>query len=77
MVEARVRAEVCICEEQNGLMPIKNTTEAVFALRMLIEKYREGELHVGVVHGWRGSEVRSSEGQHMLGGTPRGDSRVS
>ena len=47
VVEARLRAEVSICEQQYGFMPKKSTTEAVFALRMLIEKYREGqrELH--------------------------------
>ena len=47
MVEARLRAEVSICEQQYGFMPKKSTTDAVFALRMLIEKYREGqrELH--------------------------------
>ena len=36
-----------ICEQQYGFMPKKSTTDAVFALRMLIEKYREcqRELH--------------------------------
>ncbi|KAK2921479.1 hypothetical protein Q8A73_000964 [Channa argus] len=48
VVEARLRAEVSICEQQYGFMPRKSTTDAVFALRMLMEKYREGhrELHV-------------------------------
>uniref|UniRef100_A0A3B3BTI6 ribonuclease H n=1 Tax=Oryzias melastigma TaxID=30732 RepID=A0A3B3BTI6_ORYME len=47
VVEARLRAEVNICEQQYGFMPRKSTTDATFALRMLIEKYREGqrELH--------------------------------
>lgn len=47
VVEARLRAELSICEQQYGFMPKKCTTDAVFALRMLIEKYREGqrELH--------------------------------
>lgn len=47
VVEARLRAEVSICEQQYGFMPKKSTTDAVFAMRMLIEKYREGqrELH--------------------------------
>ena len=47
VVETRLRAEVSICEQQYGFMPRKSTTDAVFALRMLIEKYREGqrELH--------------------------------
>ncbi|XP_062865903.1 uncharacterized protein LOC134328668 [Trichomycterus rosablanca] len=39
--------EVTICEQQYGFMPRKSTTDAIFALRMLMEKYREGqkELH--------------------------------
>jgi exonuclease III len=47
VVESRLRAEVNICEQQYGFMPKKSTTDAVFALRMLIEKYREcqRELH--------------------------------
>ncbi|KAK2910488.1 hypothetical protein Q8A73_008203 [Channa argus] len=47
VVEARLRAEVNICEQQYGFMPRKSTTDAVFALRTLMEKYREGhrELH--------------------------------
>ena len=36
-----------ICEQQYGFMPGKSTTDAIFALRMLMEKFREGqsELH--------------------------------
>ena len=36
-----------ISKQQYGLMPGKGTTDAMFALRMLMEKYREGqrELH--------------------------------
>ncbi|KAI5627659.1 hypothetical protein C0J50_8434, partial [Silurus asotus] len=47
VVEARLREEVTICEQQYGFMPRKSTTDALFALRMLMEKYREGqkELH--------------------------------
>ncbi|KAI5094295.1 hypothetical protein C0J45_16019 [Silurus meridionalis] len=45
VVEAR--EEVTICEQQYGFMPRKSTTDALFALRMLMKKYREGqkELH--------------------------------
>lgn len=47
IVEARLRGEVMICEQQYGFMPGKSTTDAMFALRVLLEKYREGqkELH--------------------------------
>ena len=47
VVEPRLRGEVTICEQQYGFMPGKSTSDAMFALRMLMEKYREGqkELH--------------------------------
>ncbi|MBN3293374.1 LORF2 protein, partial [Polypterus senegalus] len=46
-VEAKLRSEVIISEQQYGFMPRKSTTEAMFALRVLMEKFREGqkELH--------------------------------
>ncbi|KAK3508701.1 hypothetical protein QTP70_004255 [Hemibagrus guttatus] len=36
-----------MCEQQYGFMPRKSTTDAIFALRILMEKYRNGqrELH--------------------------------
>ncbi|KAK3543975.1 hypothetical protein QTP70_032735, partial [Hemibagrus guttatus] len=47
VVEARLRKVVKICEQQYGFMPRKSTTDAIFALRILMEKYRDGqrELH--------------------------------
>ncbi|KAK3553266.1 hypothetical protein QTP86_032776 [Hemibagrus guttatus] len=47
VVEARLRKVVEICEQQYGFMPRKSTTDAIFALRILMEKYRAGqrELH--------------------------------
>ena len=47
IIEARLRDRVGISKQQYGLMPRKETTDAVFALRMLMEKYGEGqrELH--------------------------------
>ena len=47
IIEARLRDSVEISKQQNGSMPGKRTTDAMFALRMLMEKYREGqrELH--------------------------------
>ncbi|KAK3510617.1 hypothetical protein QTP70_011874 [Hemibagrus guttatus] len=47
VVEARLRKVVDICEQQYSFMPRKSTTDAIFALRILMEKYRDGqrELH--------------------------------
>ena len=47
IIEARLRNRVEISKQQFGFMPGKITTHAMFALRMLMEKYREGqrELH--------------------------------
>ncbi|KAK3542444.1 hypothetical protein QTP86_025898 [Hemibagrus guttatus] len=47
VVEVRLRKVVEICEQQYGFMPRKSTTDAIFALRILMEKYRDGqrELH--------------------------------
>ena len=41
--KARLRISVEISKQQYGFMPEKGTTDAIFALRMLIEKYREGQ----------------------------------
>ncbi|KAK3509141.1 hypothetical protein QTP70_020253 [Hemibagrus guttatus] len=47
VVEARLRKVVEICEQQYGFMPRKSRTDAIFALRNLMEKYRDSlrELH--------------------------------
>ncbi|KAK3557116.1 hypothetical protein QTP70_024647 [Hemibagrus guttatus] len=47
VVEARLRKVVEICEQQYGFMPRKSTKDAIFALRILMAKYRDGqgELH--------------------------------
>ena len=47
IIEARLRDRVEISKPQYGFMPGKGTTDAMFALRMLMEKYRkgQGELH--------------------------------
>ncbi|KAK3534956.1 hypothetical protein QTP70_002048 [Hemibagrus guttatus] len=43
VVEARLRKVVEICEQQYAFMHRKSTTDAIFALRILMEKYRDGE----------------------------------
>ena len=47
IIEAGIRDKVEINEQQYGFMSRKGTTNAMFALTMLMEKYREGlrELH--------------------------------
>ena len=47
IIKASLKGRVEISKQQYGFMPGKGTTDAVFALRMLMEKYREGqrELH--------------------------------
>ena len=47
IIEARLRDRVKISKQQYGFMPGKGTTDAMFTLRMLMEKYRKGqrELH--------------------------------
>ena len=41
--EARLRDRIEISKQQYGFMPGKGTTNAMFALKMLMEKYREGQ----------------------------------
>ena len=41
VIEARLRDVVSICAQQFGFMLRKSTTDAIFALRVLMEKYRE------------------------------------
>ena len=43
IIKARLRDRVEISKHQYGFMPGKGTNDAMFALRMLMEKYREGQ----------------------------------
>ena len=47
IIEARLKDRVEISKQQHGFMPRKGTTNAMFSLKILMEKYREGqrELH--------------------------------
>ena len=49
VIEARIRKEVTIAEQQFGFMPGKSTTDAIFSLRMLKEKFSEGQKAVHCV----------------------------
>ena len=48
IIEARLRE---ISKQQYGFMPGKGTTDAMFALRILMEKYREGQGDL-IVYSW-------------------------
>ena len=43
VIEARIRKEVMIAEQQFGFMAGRSTTNAIFCLRMLLEKWTEGQ----------------------------------
>ena len=43
MIEARLKDKVEINKQQYGFMPGKGTTDAMFALRILMEMYMEGK----------------------------------
>ena len=43
VIEARLRKEVQIAELQFGFMQGRSTIDAIFGLRMLLEKWREGQ----------------------------------
>ena len=43
IIEARLKDRVEISKQQYGFMPGKGTTDAMFALRLLMAKYREGQ----------------------------------
>ena len=47
IIERRLRRDLTFSNQQYGFMPGKSTTDALFALRVLMEKYREDqkELH--------------------------------
>ena len=46
IIEAKLKDGVVISKQQYGFMPGKGTTDAMFALRMLMEKYREGQIEL-------------------------------
>ena len=47
--ENRLRNIVSISDEQFGFVKAKSTTDAIFALRQLQERYREGQQHLHCV----------------------------
>ena len=51
IIKARLRDRVEISEQKYGFMPGKGTTDAMFALRMLMEKYRKNKRDLYCVFG--------------------------
>ncbi len=49
VIDGRLRKIINIAEDQFGFVPGKGTTDAVFALRLLMEKYREGRSNLNMV----------------------------
>jgi len=49
IIDSRLRSMVKIGNEQFGFMPGRSTIDAIFALRQLIEKYREGQANLHCV----------------------------
>ena len=49
IIETRLRDSVEFSKQQYGFMPGKGTTDAMFALRMLMEKYREVQKELNCV----------------------------
>ena len=43
VIEVRIRKTVTITQQQFGFMPGRSTTDAIFCLRMLLEKRTEGQ----------------------------------
>ena len=43
VIEARLKKEVRVAEHQFGFMPGRSTTDAIFSLQMLLEKWKEGQ----------------------------------
>ena len=49
VIDQRLRMEVEISPEQFGFMPNRRTTDSIFALRQIMEKYREGQKALYIV----------------------------
>ena len=63
--ENRLRSIVSICEEQFGFVKGKSTTDVIFVLRQLQERYREGQQYLHCVYAliWKKKLRQSSYGR--------------
>ena len=68
IIKARLKYRVEISKQQYGFMPGKGTTDAMCTLKMLMEKYGEGqrELHFVFVDLEKASGVRLGHASHAL-----------
>ena len=66
IIEARLRNRVEISKQQYGFMPGKGTTDAMFALRMLMEKYRKGQRATLCICGLGESLRKDSAGRAVV-----------
>ena len=49
IIDRRLREEVGVSKEHFGFMPGRNTSDPIFSIRQLIEKYREGNTNLHLV----------------------------
>ena len=49
IIDRQLTEEVAVSKEQIGFMPGRSTTDPLFSLRQLIEKYREGNTNLILV----------------------------
>ena len=66
IIETRLRDRVEISKQQYGFMPGKETTDGMFALRMLMEKYKEGQRELHCVFVTRESLRQGSVGRAVV-----------
>ena len=67
IIEVRLRGSGEISKQQYGFMSEKGTTDAMFALRMLMEKYREGQMRATLcIRGPREGLQQGSMGKAVL-----------
>ena len=66
IIETRLRDRVEISKQQYRFMPRKRITDAMFALRMLMEKYREGQRVTLCIRGPREGLRQGSMGRAVV-----------
>ena len=57
VTDSRIRNKMTIAEQQFGFMPRRSTADAIFCLRMLMEKWSESQKAVHLI--WRKTRKES------------------